>query len=210
MSLTDWLAQMAVDREARTRRERYGSGGTMFLDEVPTYATGCRLPDGSVTDAVCLTQQSAMPDEAQRVWTRRLPGTALRRRGRLTLHPGIEPLFVDEVDADLDTPLTAAADVSDLERDLLRSDRMRSLVRSELFATLLYSALCNTLWRYQRASTEWRCSWRHAGSIVADLRGEGCYLDWYCSMGEGLVDEQVLAEIRELGWDLVEADPPDW
>ena len=209
MSQTDWWAQMIADREDRTRRERHGSGEITFLDEVPTHATGCRLPDGSATDAVCLTQQAVMPDEVPRVWTRCLPGTALRRRGRLTLQPGTEPLFVDEMDADLDPPVTAAADVADLERDLARSDRVHSLVRSKLFATLLYSALCNTLWRHKGAGTDWRCSWRHAGSIVAALRGEGCYLEWYCSMHEGFVDEQVLAEIGALGWDLVEADPPD-
>ena len=210
MSLTDWWAEMASEREGRTRRERHGSGEIIFLDEVPTHATGCRLPDGSVTDAVCLTQQAAMPDEVPRVWTRCLPGTALRQRGRLTLQPDAEPLFVDEVDADLGASVTAAADVADLERDLVRSDRVCGLVRSELFATLLYSALCNTLWRHKGAGTEWRCSWRHAGSIVATLRGEGCYLDWYCSMSEGFVDEQVLAEIGALGWELVEADLPDW
>jgi hypothetical protein len=36
------------------------------------------------------------------------------------------------------------------------------------------------------------------------LRGEGDYMDWYCSMGEGLVDEQVLAEVSLLGWELAE------
>jgi hypothetical protein len=44
---------------------------------------------------------------------------------------------------------------------------------------------------------------------VADLRCEGDYLDWYCSMGEGLVDEQVLDEIGALGWKLAAANPPE-
>ena len=208
MSLTDLWAKMDADREARTRRERHGSGEIIFLNEVPTHATGCRLLDGSATDAVCLTQQAAMPNEVRRVWARRLPGTSLRRRGRLTLRPGAEPLFVDELDADLDVRTTVAINVPDLERDLVRSDRVRGLVRSDLFPMLLYSALCNTLWRHKGSGKEWHCSWRYAGSIVATLRGEGCYLDWYCSMSEGLVDEQVLAEIGALGWELVEADPP--
>jgi hypothetical protein len=34
---------------------------------------------------------------------------------------------------------------------------------------------------------------------VANLRCHGDYLDWYCSMGGGLIDEQVLAEIGTLG-----------
>lgn len=50
-----------------------------------------------------------------------------------------------------------------------------------------------------------------AGDMVAHVRGEGDYLDWYCSGGEGLVDEGVLAEIEALGWKLVvdEADDLD-
>jgi hypothetical protein len=49
---------------------------------------------------------------------------------------------------------------------------------------------------------------RHAGGVVAALRCAGDYLDWYCSGGEGLVDDQVLAEIEALGWGLLDADPP--
>jgi len=90
------------------------------------------------------------------------------------------------------------------------SPRIRDLVRSELFATVLYSALCNTTWLHKATGTPWHCSWRSAGGLVADLRSEGNYLDWYCSMGEGLVDEQVLDEIGALGWELAAADPPGW
>ena len=65
-------------------------------------------------------------------------------------------------------------------------------------------ALCNTDWRHVLTGARWQCSWRHAGAIVAMLRGEGDHMDWYCSMGEGLVDEQVLAELSLLGWELAE------
>ncbi len=77
-------------------------------------------------------------------------------------------------------------------------------MQSDIFATLLSGALCNTAWRHVATGTVWHCSWRHAGSIVAMLRCEGDYMDWYCSMGEGFVDEQVLAEINALGWELAE------
>jgi hypothetical protein len=82
-------------------------------------------------------------------------------------------------------------------------------LRSELFATVLYSALCNTTWLHKATGTPWHCSWRSAGGLVANLRCEGNYLDWYCSMGEGLVDEQVLDEIGALGWELAAADSPE-
>lgn len=97
----------------------------------------------------------------------------------------------------------------ELQRDLGASARIRALVRSDLFATLLYAALCNTEWRHAATGARWSCSWRSAGGIVATLRAEGDYMDWYCSMGEGLVDEQVLGEIQALGWELVSAEPPE-
>lgn len=210
MSLKDVLAELDKDREARTRRERHGRGELTLLDGVPVSATGCTLSDGSLTDAECLVPHIAVPDETCRVWTRRLSGSALRRRGRLTVVCGKALLFVDEPDADL-VPTSAEPDAGqpDLERDLGLSPRIRSLVRSELFATLLYGALCNTIWRHKATDTPWHCSWRHAGRVVAGLRCQGDYLDWYCSMGEGLVDEQVLAEIGALGWELAEASPPE-
>jgi len=52
-------------------------------------------------------------------------------------------------------------------------------------------------------------SWRWAGGLVARLRGEGDYADWYCAGGEGTVDEVVLAELQLLGWNLAATDPPD-
>lgn len=211
MSLAEYFAERGRDREARTRREQHGVGELTLLDDIPTRALNCLLPDGTLTDAESLVWNVADLDEARRVWTRRLPSSALRRRGRLKVDRGKALLFIDERDADLDvSPADDVSEIPSLERDLLRSDRLRALVRSRLVATLLYSALCNTTWRKNAGSPVWSCSWRHAGAIVANLRGEGDYLDWYCSMGEGLVDEQVLAEFEAIGWKLAEANPPDW
>jgi hypothetical protein len=214
MSLKDWLSKQCDEREARTRRERHGQGELTLLDDVPLRATGCALPDGTITDAECLLRHVAFPDNASRVWTRCLPGSAVRRRGRLKVDDDKALIFVDEPDADIgllvDGKAPSNALMPDLERDLGLSLRIRGLVRSELFATLLYSALCNTLWQHRTTGAPWRCSWRHAGAVVANLRCEGSYLDWYCSTGEGFVDGQVLAEIVALGWELAEADPPEW
>jgi hypothetical protein len=212
MSLTELMglfAEMDADREARTRRERHGLGEITLLDNVPTHATGCCLPDGSLTDAECLTRHEDT-DAAHRVWIRRLAGSAMRRRGRLKVEPGTALLFVDESDADVDaSSRPPVSNTPSLERDLAMSDRVCGLIRSDVFSVLLYGALCNTSWRHKSTGATWHCSWRGAGGIVAELRGEGCYTDWYCSSGEGLVDEHVLAEIGALGWALVEADAPD-
>jgi hypothetical protein len=47
MSLGDLLEDLKNDQEARTRRERHGSGEITFFNEMPVSAIGCRLPDGS-------------------------------------------------------------------------------------------------------------------------------------------------------------------
>jgi hypothetical protein len=69
----------------------------------------------------------------------------------------------------------------------------------------------------------WRASRRSAGGIVADMREQGDYIDWYCSgMGEGLgngdtdgskgyvpegtVTEEIQMDLKELGWVAVEWD----
>jgi hypothetical protein len=206
MTLNDWFAERDAAWKTRTRREQHGAGKLTLRDELPLCATGCTLPDGSLTDADCLVPGTPSSADTEQVWTRHLPGTTLRRRGRVNIEPGRALLFLDEPDADV-SPGQPGPAMPELQRDLGLSFRIRGLVRSDLFATLLYAALCNTKWRHMATRALWSCSWRSAGGIVAMLRDEGDYLDWYCSMGEGLVDEQVLAEIQALGWELVSAEP---
>ena len=111
-----------------------------------------------------------------------------------------------------------------LEYDLRTSEDMCERVRDEIYAQNLYAALCNNAWRrdddVQRKLTgeTWSCSWRHAGGILADMRGDGDYIDWYMSgmdpwgdgeqqvgyVGEGTVTDQIRADIHALGWSQVE------
>jgi len=74
-----------------------------------------------------------------------------------------------------------------MEYDMRNSDWMVAKVRaSEAYAQNLYAAMCNrdfqknAVWPQLKDQT-WSCSWRYAGGIVADMRGEGDYIDWYCS-----------------------------
>lgn len=85
-----------------------------------------------------------------------------------------------------------------LEQDLLASPMMLAKVRaSAVYAQHLYAAMCNQefvkneVWPQLRGET-WSCSWRMAGGIVADMREQGDYIDWYCSgiQGAGLDDEE--------------------
>ena len=57
---------------------------------------------------------------------------------------------------------------------------------SESYAQNLYAAICNNdftkneVWPTLQGKT-WSASWRSAGGIIAHMREEGDYIDWYCS-----------------------------
>ena len=98
---------------------------------------------------------------------------------------------------------------------------LEPLVRSsDSYAQNLYAAMCNMTWQsrefWQEMKGEtWSCSWRHSGGIIADMREEGDYIDWYCSgirndmdpetpagpyVPEGVVTEEVELDLNRLGW----------
>ena len=87
----------------------------------------------------------------------------------------------------------------------------------EVYSQNLYAAICNNV--FQKLDTWpilkneiWHCSWRSAGGIVADLRNEGDYMDWYCSgifgegehtsgrVEEGVITEEISVDLMQLGW----------
>ena len=76
---------------------------------------------------------------------------------------------------------------NNMEFDMRSADWMVAKVReSRVYAQNLYAAMCNNdfqqleVWPILK-DQRWGCSWRSAGGIVADMRGEGDYIDWYCS-----------------------------
>ena len=104
---------------------------------------------------------------------------------------------------------------------------------SKSYAQNLYAALCNNdfqkheVWPMLKNDT-WSVSWRGAGSVVAELRDQGDYMDWYCSVpraplatydakegeeymarkqyvSEGTVTDEIREDLRCLGW-LVSTD----
>ncbi len=115
-----------------------------------------------------------------------------------------------------------------MEYDLRSSEWMCDKVRnSDTYAQNLYAAMCNMqfikldvmpILKNQR----WSASWRHAGGIIADMREQGDYIDWYCSgignaelgngleeskyVPEGVVTEEIANDLKTLGWVAVEWD----
>jgi hypothetical protein len=76
---------------------------------------------------------------------------------------------------------------NNLEYDLRSTEWIVDKVRaSESYAQNLYASMCNN--DFQKLdvvevlkNNTWSCSWRYAGGIVAHMRGQGDYIDWYCS-----------------------------
>ena len=122
------------------------------------------------------------------------------------------------------------------------ADWMVAKVReSRVYAQNLYAAMCNNdfqqleVWPILK-DDRWSASWRHAGGIVADMRGEGDYIDWYCSgirnsdplepgewenwtleqqtrykegeafVGEGMITDEIKLDLKKLGWIFREGD----
>ena len=128
-----------------------------------------------------------------------------------------------------------------LEYDLRSTPWILDKVRtSRAYAQNLYASMCNTeftkndVWPILTEKT-WHCSWRSAGGIVAQMRQEGDYIDWYCSgirnnddldddqfrqltkeqqefyletkkfVGEGYITDDIRSDLLKLGW-LVKED----
>ncbi len=128
-----------------------------------------------------------------------------------------------------------ASRIENMEYDLLTTDWILEKVReSDVYAQNLYAAMCNR--DFQKLDVmpvlkdqRWSCSWRYAGGIIADMRQEGDYIDWYCSgirgdrlsteefeklsleeqaryleyeafVGEGVVTDEIQEDLKRLGW----------
>jgi hypothetical protein len=113
-----------------------------------------------------------------------------------------------------------------LEYDLRSTDWIVNKAKaSDAYAQNIYAALCNNDFTKLAVipilkEQKWSCSWRHAGGIVADMREEGDYIDWYCSgiadglgngdpdgklgyVSESVVSEEIKEDLQKLGWVVV-------
>jgi hypothetical protein len=104
----------------------------------------------------------------------------------------------------------------DLEYDLRSTQWIIDKARaSDVYAQNLYAAMCNRDFRKIEImpilkDSVWSCSWRYAGGIIADMRGEGDYINWYCSgiresydggyVHESVVTQEIDDDLHKLGW----------
>ena len=108
--------------------------------------------------------------------------------------------------------------VFNLERDIRSANWIISKVRQkETYAQNLYAALCNNsyvpkdVWGILTNIT-WDCNWRYAADLIADIRQDDSYIDWYCSgtgfigtdftgfVEESFVTDEIETDIKNIGW----------
>lgn len=114
---------------------------------------------------------------------------------------------------------------NNLEYDLRTNNYIWKKCKNDVYAQNLYAALCNNefvkndVWPLLKGDT-WGCSWRYAGGIIADIREEGDYIDWYCSgttreelngvggdyVREGEVTDQIRQDLKSIGWIVCDTD----
>jgi phage tail protein X len=99
----------------------------------------------------------------------------------------------------------------DLWEDIKSAEWMTfKIIDSINYAQNLYAACCNNTFKTADESTiDWCCSWRFAARMVAEIRKEGDYLDWYCSgmfekksghVSESTITEEIAADLARAGW----------
>jgi hypothetical protein len=117
-----------------------------------------------------------------------------------------------------------------MEYDLRSTNWILEKVRtSDVYAQNLYAAICNNDFQKLEVipilkNQTWSASWRSAGGIIADMREEGDYIDWYCSgirndagydpdiniafpngyVPEKVVTDEIRADLKQLGWIVVD------
>jgi hypothetical protein len=89
-----------------------------------------------------------------------------------------------------------------LIRNIQDSDTIKTKMRnSRNYCVRFYATLCNNDLVYGDYTTGY--SWRATGGLIADILGEGDYLNWYCSGGEGNIDDEVQNDLNAIGWKVV-------
>lgn len=88
---------------------------------------------------------------------------------------------------------------SNFESDLkeIFSDRMK---QDGDFCKQIWSSLANVTWKHKKSYIEYAESFRYAGGLIAEIRGEGDYMDWYCSGEYATVCDEIKKALAKKGW----------
>ncbi|PIW26880.1 MAG: hypothetical protein COW30_12940 [Rhodospirillales bacterium CG15_BIG_FIL_POST_REV_8_21_14_020_66_15] len=76
-------------------------------------------------------------------------------------------------------------------------DRIRA---NDEAAAAMWSALANVDWRHPETGDNASYTFRAAGDMIAAIRGQGTYMDWYCCGPSGTVSDEIAAAMALEGW----------
>lgn len=135
-----------------------------------------------------------------------------------TLDPAVLDMFKTSQEREIEREQDPEWQKDNMEYDLRTTEWILQKVRlSRTYSQNLYASMCNN--EFQKIDVvpilkdqRWSCSWRHAGGVVAHMRQEGDYIDWYCSgyseapgiVPECTVTDEVREDLRKLGWAVIE------
>ena len=136
--------------------------------------------------------------------------------------------------------------IDNMEYDLRSTPWICDKVKGDdVYAQNLYAAMCNNEFTKNDVipiltEKKWGCSWRYAGGIIADMKEEGDYIDWYCSgirnnkdldddqfreltkeqqefylkckayVNESVVTDEIRADLLKLGWIVLDHEPDSY
>jgi hypothetical protein len=72
--------------------------------------------------------------------------------------------------------------------------------QNDKFCRDLWSALANVDWYHPETHEVASYSFRAAGSLIARLRGDGDYMDWYCCGPVASVSDFIRRSLKKQGW----------
>lgn len=73
-------------------------------------------------------------------------------------------------------------------------------LKDDEVAKQVWSALANVAWYRPESDEEAGYSFRAAGSMIAEIRGSGNYMDWYCCGPYATVSDHIARSMKKRGW----------
>ncbi len=90
------------------------------------------------------------------------------------------------------------SDFERFEQDL--REGLGDEIKNDETAQQLWSALANVDWYHPETHAHVSYSFRAGGGLIAELRGEGSYMDWYCCGPYATVSDHIARVMKKRGW----------